>query len=289
MDYLLHVLILVAIYGMLAISLSISSSYTKLISLAHAGFCAVGAYTSAILCVRFGMNFWWTLPVAMIASGLLAFPVAFLSRKTIDDYFIVCTMGIAVIITSLLTNLTTVTNGPLGIIAIPSPILFGSPISSKVEWLCVVVIAYLLFAFIANNLRRSSFGRLLLAIGEDQIFCESLGKNVNLAKLQSFLLGSGLAALPGCFYSSYIAYIDPSSFDLNDSIMLLSIVIIAGMDKASSLLPAVSLLVVLPEGLRFIGIPVGIAGDLRQVLFALVLLLVLWIRSNRKTIISSSC
>jgi branched-chain amino acid transport system permease protein len=130
---------------------------------------------------------------------------------------------------------------------------------------------------------------LLLAIGEDQIFCESLGKNVDLAKFQSFLLGAGLAAVPGCFYSSYISYIDPSSFGLDDSIVLLSIVIIAGMGKAATLLPAVFLFVVLPEALRFIGIPVGIAGDLRQMLFALILLIILWLRSRPKELDSSSC
>lgn len=285
MDYLLHVLILVAIYGMLAISLSISSGYTKLISLAHAGFCAIGAYTSAILCVRYGVDFWWTLPLAMIAAGLAACPVAFLSRKTIDDYFIVCTMGVAVIITSLLTNFTTLTNGPLGIVSIPAPILFGRSISSKGEWLFVLMTAYLIFASMAYNLRGSSFGRLLLAIGEDQIFCESLGKNVDLAKFQSFLLGAVLAAVPGCFYSSYISYIDPSSFGLDDAIVLLSIIIIAVMGRTASLLPAVFLLIVLPEALRFIGIPVGIAGDLRQILFALALLFVLWLRSRPERIL----
>ena len=289
MDYLLHILILVAIYGMLATSLSISSGYTKLISLAHAGFCAIGAYTSAILCVGYGVNFWWTLPLGIIASVLAACPLAFLSQKTIDDYFIVCTMGAAVIITSSLTNFTTLTNGPLGIVSIPAPFLFGRSISSKGEWLFVVMIAYLLFALMAYNIRSSSLGRLLLAIGEDQIFCESLGKNVDLAKFQSFLLGAGLAAVPGCFYSSYISYIDPSSFGLDDSIVLLSIVIIAGMGKAATLLPAVFLFVVLPEALRFIGIPVGIAGDLRQMLFALTLLIILWLRSRPKELESSSC
>jgi branched-chain amino acid transport system permease protein len=277
--YIQHLLILVALYGMLAISLAISSGYTKLISLAHAGFCAVGAYTSAILCTRFGFDFWWTLPLAMSISCLMALPVALLSKKTIDDYFIICSMGVSVIITSLLTNLATITNGPLGIVAIPAPILFGRPIQSKGEWLVVLLVAYGALSWIVHNLQRSSFGRLLLAIGEDQIFCESLGKNVNQAKLQSFLLGASLAAIPGCFYAAYTSYIDPSSFGLNDSIMLLSILILAGMGQTRKILPAVCLFVFLPEALRFIGIPGSVAGNLRQALFGLILLLVLWIRS----------
>lgn len=280
MAYIQHLLILVALYGMLAISLAISSGYTKLISLAHAGFCAVGAYTSAILCTRFGFDFLWTLPLAMSISCLMALPVALLSKKTVDDYFIICTMGVSVIITSLLTNLATITNGPLGIVAIPAPILFGRPIQSKGEWLVVVLVAYGALSWIVHNLQRSSFGRLLLAIGEDQIFCESLGKNVNQAKLQSFLLGASLAAIPGCFYAAYTSYIDPSSFGLNDSIMLLSILILAGMGQTSKILPAVCLFVFLPEALRFIGIPGSVAGNLRQALFGIILLLVIWFQSS---------
>lgn len=267
---------------MLALSLSISSGYTKLISLAHAGFCAVGAYTSAILCTRFDFDFWLALPLAMIAAGLAALPVAFLARRAIEDYFIICTMAVAVIITSMLTNLPSLTNGSLGIVAIPAPNLFGRMISTKGEWLVVVTFAYAIFHELARNLQQSSFGRLLLAIGEDQIFCQSLGKDVNFAKYQSFLLGAILAAIPGCFYSSYISYIDPSSFGLEDSIMLLSIMIISGMGRAASNLPAVMLMVLLPESLRFVGIGAGTTGDLRQVLFGIILLLVLWLRNHNQ-------
>jgi branched-chain amino acid transport system permease protein len=131
MEYLLHLLILVGIYVMLSQSLNLSAGFGGMISLAHAGFYGLGAYTAALLSVNFGLPFLIALPVAMMLSGLLALIVSAIALRTIDDYFIICTLGIQVIVFSLMNNWMSLTKGPLGISSIPGIDLFGIKIESK--------------------------------------------------------------------------------------------------------------------------------------------------------------
>ena len=104
MEYLLHLLILVGIYVMLSQSLNLSAGFGGMISLAHAGFYGVSAYTAALLAVNFQMPFLLVLPVAMLLSGLLALVVSAIALRTIDDYFIICTLGIQVVVFSVMNN-----------------------------------------------------------------------------------------------------------------------------------------------------------------------------------------
>ena len=116
------------------IVLNVTSGLTRLISLAHAGFFGVGAYTTALLATRFGWPFWVNLPLAMVIGGVLALPVALVARRTVEDYFIVCTMGMGYILFSLMNNCMALTSGPLGIAGIPPVALFGFQLTSKWHW-----------------------------------------------------------------------------------------------------------------------------------------------------------
>ena len=136
MEYLLHLLILVSIYAMLAQSLNLSAGFGGMISLAHAGFYGVGAYTAALLAVNYQVPFLLALPVAMLLCGLLALIVSTIALRTIDDYFIVCTLGIQVIVFSLMNNWMSLTRGPLGIPGIPGISLFGFAVTSKWRFCC---------------------------------------------------------------------------------------------------------------------------------------------------------
>ena len=105
MEYILHLLILICFYTLLSQSLNLSAGYTGLISLAQAGFYGIGAYTTAILSTQFGFSFWLNLPLAMLISGAIAFVVSLIALRTVEDYFIICTLGIQVILFSLMNNL----------------------------------------------------------------------------------------------------------------------------------------------------------------------------------------
>lgn len=276
MEYILHLLILIGIYSMLSQSLNLSAGFGGMISLAHAGFYGVGAYTAAILSVNFQFPFLLTLPIAMLFCGLLALIVSAISLRTVDDYFIICTLGIQVVVFSLMNNWMSLTNGPLGIPGIPPINLFGFAVDSKLLFLLLTIVFVALSFVFFRKLTRSSFGLTLRALSEDEIFTQSLGKNVYLSKVIAFTIGAMIAAIPGVLYAHYISYIDPSSFTVDESIFILSIVIIGGMRNLWGSLIASAFLVLLPEALRFVGMPNAIAANMRQIIYGAILIFMMF-------------
>lgn len=281
MDYLLHLVVFVLIFGMVALSLNVASGYTQLISLAQAGFFGLGAYTTAIMSTSIGWPLWATLPLGMAVTGIVALPIATVALRTVEDYFIICTMGLGIVLFSAMNNWMELTRGPLGIPGIPTVSLFGHPLAAKWEWVLLTGTCYALMYWVAHNLKLSALGRILVSISEDEIFCQSLGKNVGLAKLQSFVLGAMLAAVPGALYAHYVSYIDPTSFTINESIFFLSIIIVGGMGNLWGSLLAAAFMVLLPEALRFVGLPSGVASNVRQMLYGAALVLVIWLQQMK--------
>jgi len=276
MEYILHLLIFISIYIILAQSLSLAAGYSGLISLAHAGFYGIGAYTTAILSVSYGFPFLITLPLAMLICGITALIVSVISLRTVDDYFIIITLGIQVVVFSIMNNWQDLTRGPLGIPGIPSIEIFRFSFDNKISYLLLSVFFVGLVWLLLKNVSRSPFGRVLIALSEDEIFTQSLGKNVQKAKVISFTLSAILASIAGVLYAHYISYIDPTSFTIEESIFILSIVIIGGMRNMWKIAIAAAFLVLLPEALRFLGMPSNIAANMRQIIYGVILILVIF-------------
>lgn len=275
MEYTLHLFILICIYTLLSQSLNLSSGFTGLISLAHAGFYGIGAYTTAILSTQFGLSFWLNIPWAMFVSGTIALIVSLIALRTVEDYFVICTLGIQVILFSLMNNLMDLTGGPLGILGIPSISLFGINLDNKIFFLLLSLFFVAIIWFVLYNISKSGFGKTLTAISEDEIYSQSIGKNVYLSKTVSFTLSAIFASIPGALYAHYISYIDPTSFTVSESIFILSIVIIGGLGNLTGSFLAAAFLVLLPEMLRFVGMPDSIAANLRQIVYGLTLVLIM--------------
>jgi branched-chain amino acid transport system permease protein len=280
MEYILHLLIFIAFYTLLAQSLNLSAGYTGLISLAQAGFYGIGAYTTAILSTRFGFSFWLSIPLAMVFSGSIAFIVSLIALRTVEDYFIICTLGIQIILFSIMNNWMYLTRGPLGIPGIPSISLLGFNIDSKISFLLLSLFFVAIVWFILRNISKSGFGKTLTAISEDEIYAQSIGKDVYLSKTVSFTLSAMFVAIPGTLYAHYISYIDPTSFTVNESIFILSIVIIGGLGNLTGSFLAAAFLVLLPEALRFVGMPDNIAANMRQIIYGLILVIVMMTGKN---------
>lgn len=276
MEYILHIVILILLYVMLSQSLALTSGYSRLISFAHAGFYGIGAYTSAILSVNYGFPFLATLPIAMLLSGILAVFISIIALRTVDDYFIIVTLGIQVVAFSIMNNWMDLTNGPLGISGIPSISIFGVEIVSKIAYLILsLTLTGIVFIFI-RNITSSPFGRILISLSEDEIFTKGLGKKVYSAKVISFTLGGMFAAIPGVLYAHYISFIDPTSFTVDESIFILSVVIIGGMRNLWGATIAAAVLIILPEALRFFGMPSNIAANMRQIIYGLALVIMMF-------------
>jgi branched-chain amino acid transport system permease protein len=278
MDYLLHILTLFALYTVLVVSLDLIAGHTGLLSLAHAAFYGLGAYTSALLAVHWGAPFLVGILIGMIVAAGVSFVVSLPSLRLHDDYFVIATFGFQMILFSIFNNWMDITRGPLGIPGIPRPVIFGWAIQSHVGF---VVLALVLAAFaylVVGLITSSPFGRVLRGVREDEVFTKSLGKNPLRFKVTAFAVSAALAASAGSLYAHYITFIDPTSFTLMESILVVSMVIIGGAGSRWGPLIGAMVLVGLPEALRFIGLPNSVAANLRQIIYGALLVLMMMFR-----------
>ena len=273
MDYLYHLITFIAFYTILASSLNLFSGYTGLLSLSHAGFYGIGAYTSALLAQHYGLSPLLNIFIAMGVSGAIAFGISFIALRSYEDYFVVVTLGIQIILFSLMNNLTDLTHGPLGIVGIE-----GFPfLESNLAFMLFAVGVMMLVYYLLHNFSKSHYALNLKGIKEDEIYMQSLGKNVKKMKIQVFVISASLASVAGVLYAHYISYIDPTSFTVDESIFILSIVIIGGLGNLKGSLLASAFMVLLPELLRFVGLPDSIAANMRQIIYGLILVgVIVW-------------
>jgi branched-chain amino acid transport system permease protein len=270
-----HLVTLVAIYGILAVSLNLIMGITGLFDMGHAAFFGIGAYTTAVLMVDFNLP-WIPAMLASIAlSGLIAFIVGIPTLKLRGDYFAVVTMAVGEISRNVFRNWMEVTRGPLGIPNIPYISLFGYEFKPGIPFLVLAMVFLGIVLFISQKLIYSPFGRSLKGIREDEgAGVEALGKNSYRDKMFVFIIGSGLAGLAGSFFATYIGYIDPSTFTQMFNNYILLIILLGGKGNNLGAILGTILFVILREGVRFLGLPTSIAAPMQQWLFGLLLILV---------------
>jgi len=267
MEYVLHILVLIGIYVVLSVSLNLVAGYTGLISIAHAAFYGVGAYVAALMALNWHVPFWLCLLCAIALTGVLGAVVGIPSLRIRDDYFVVATFAVQVIAVSIMNNWTDLTGGPMGLPGIPQPEILGWRISSHVDYLVLVGLLGALALWVSRRLVQSPFGRALKTIREDEVLAQAVGKNVAAFKVLVFVVSAGMAAVAGVVYAYYISFIDPTSFTVMESIFIISIVIIGGAGSLWGPVVGAVVLVTLPELLRFMGLPSGVAANLRQILY----------------------
>lgn len=267
MEYLLHILILISIYAILSISLNLIAGYTGLLSMAHAAFFGVGAYVAALMALNIQTPFVLNIVCATIVSGLLGGLVGIPSLRIREDYFVIATFAVQVIAFSTLNNWVSFTGGPMGLPGIPSPVVFRWVVSSHLEFLFLTGFFCSLTLWFTRRIAYSPFGRVLIAIREDEVFASGAGKNVATFKVLVFIIGACMAGAAGCLYAYYMSFIDPTSFTVMDSIFIVTIMIVGGAGNIWGSLLGAALLVTVPEVLRFLDMPVNIAANMRQILY----------------------
>lgn len=275
MEYLLHILIIAGIYIILTLSLNLIVGYTGLPALGHAAFSCVGAYTSSLLALNLGVSPWIGLVVGAIAALVFGVAIGFPSLRLKGDYFALATFGFGVIVYSIAKNWVSLTRGPMGLPGIPRFSLFGFSLDALWSYLILVLIFVLIAIFVLRRVVQSPFGRVLRSIREDEIASQALGKDTARYKLIVFMIGAFFAGIAGSLYAHYITFIDPSSFTVMESITILLMVIFGGMGSIPGSIVGATVLVVLPELLRFLGMPSSIAAPGRQMIYGLLLVILM--------------
>jgi branched-chain amino acid transport system permease protein len=270
MDYFVHIAILIGIYSILAVSLNLIVGYTGLLSITQAAFYGIGAYATAILLTSFGMNFFLSIVVGMIITGVVSLAIGYVLSKFNGDYFALGSFGFNIIVYSIFLNWQSVTRGPLGIPGIAKPVLFGLDFGNNSIFLILVIVLAAAIYFFAQFITRSSFGRVLKAIREDEKAIQVFGYNTLFFKLTIFVIGAMIASIAGSLFTSYI-----TSFALSESIFILAIIILGGLANNKGAVLGAVCLIILPEALRFVGFPSDIAAQMRQVTYGLILVLLM--------------
>ena len=276
--YLAHYLVMVGIYTILATSLNLLVGYSGIFSLAHAAIYGIGAYASALAALKLGLGFWGGLVVAAVAGALAAALVAIPSLRVAGDYYIVASFGLQVVIVTIFINWTSLTNGHAGLPGIPHPRVFGLEIDHPFKYVLLSLALAAVTYGICRRLTSSAFGRLLRAVRDDEIAAQAIGKNVVLVKIVITTISSALGALGGSLYAHYITYINPTSFTLDESIFITSLVILGGTERLAGPTVGAFILLAVPEALKFLAIPDTVAAPMRQILYAALLILFMFVR-----------
>ena len=255
-SYLFHLLIIAAIWSILATSLNIVLGYTGLLSLAHGAFFGLGAYCSALLVTKAGWNFWATIPPAMALAALFGAVLGLLTLRLSGHYFAVSTLSFGIVVSLVLEKWDDLTDGPRGISSIPAPTaipLFGggelSFESNTAKYYLIVATLGLCLLF-TWNLVRSPIGRALESIRQNELLAACLGVDVVFYKLLAFSVSAAMAGLAGALYSIYITFISPVDAGLWNGFYAVMYIVIGGMGTFLGPLVGTVFLIVLPELLR---------------------------------------
>lgn len=272
--YFVHLLIMVSIYSILAIALQLSVGFTGLLNLGHIAFFAIGAYAAALL-AKAGFPFWYCIIIAGVLPAICASILSIATNKLKGDYLALATLGFSFVIYSLALNWIGLTNGPLGLPGIPRPEVFGADLSNNTNFLILSVFFVVASYLIIRMITLSPFGKVLEATRDDETAAKTLGKDTELAKSLSLTISAFFAGIAGSLFAFYLTYIDPSSFTFSSLIPILAIVMIGGLASLPGTIFATIIIILLPEPLRFLGLPSSLIGPGRQMLCALFILLIL--------------
>lgn len=269
----IQVLIIAVLYVPLVMSLNLVIGFTGLLDLGHGAFFGIGAYTLGILSTLHGWPFWFSFLAAGALSGALGLLIGALSLRLRGHYFAIATLAFAVIVYTLFNTWLTVTRGPQGIPGIPTPPALPLPGGITLAFTSDRAYFYLACVFAAVcgwlmlRIISSPIGEALKAIREDELLARSLGLRTSSWKLLIFIISSAFAGLTGALYAGYVGIIEPASFDLAVSLMLVAMVIVGGSGTLLGSVLGAVVLTVAPQALREVG------ANLRLILFGLALVL----------------
>ena len=267
------VMIVCALNVMLALGLDFVLGYAGQLNLGQAAFYGIGAYVSTLLVTRLGLNFWASLVVGTVAAGVAGVALALFAVRLRGHYLAIASLGFAVITYQVLLQWISLTQGPLGIYAIPPPPPLALPGLPVIDFANPARMFYLVTAFailaylVLDALVRSPIGETLAAIREDEVSAAALGINTPAWKAFAFGVGSAIAGMAGSFYASFIGTLVPDAFFMTESFTVLAMVIVGGLGTLIGPVAGAVLLTVLPEALRGI-------GDLRLIVYGVSLTLV---------------
>jgi branched-chain amino acid transport system permease protein len=264
------------IYGIAAIGLSLLMGLAGQVSLGHAAFFAVGAYTQAILVTKAGWSMWPAAVVSVVAAMFVALLVGLPLLRLRGHFLALATLGLGIIVAVVVRELE-VTGGTSGLYGIPKPEFGGRLYDSAQEYFWLLSPFVLLALLLAHNLVRSRTGRALGAVNDSEVAAECLGVDTFALRLRVFVLAAGYAGLAGVFYAHWLAVVSPEASGFELSVEMLLMVVLGGLGTVWGALTGAVTVQLLDEGSRDLirAIIPGAGGEVQLIAFGVVLVLVI--------------
>lgn len=253
-NYLLSLMNLIGITIIAALGLQILTGYAGQLSIAHAAFMGVGAYTSAILTNKLGLPFWGALPCAMLASGAVGLIFGGPSLRLKGFYLLMATFAAQFLLMYIFRNWTSVTGGTSGILA-PAPTIGTVALKTERSYFILIMLCLLIATIVAKNLTRTKIGRAFVAIRDNDLAAEVMGINVGYYKMLAFFISCVFAGLAGSLHAHWRMSTVPDSFGLMASVWYIGYILVGGMGSIAGTFFGVVFIVGLTEGLRWASTP----------------------------------
>jgi branched-chain amino acid transport system permease protein len=266
-NYFIHVMTLSFIWMIGVYGLNLLAGYTGYLSLGHAGFFAIGAYTLGILTVKAELNFWLAFILSCVITSAFGFLIGLIALRTKEHFFAIYTLCVGYIIYLVIDKWDSLTGGVRGLIGIPAPSNIG-PISfqTPVSQYYLVLFFLLLAIFMMYRIVHSLTGRTFIAIRNSEELALTIGISTMKNKLVSFVLSTFFAALSGALYASFIRFIGPDIGYISITFDLLTYLLVGGIGTLSGPIVGTLLIVWVSQQLQFL-------QDYRMLIFGPVLTL----------------
>lgn len=264
--YILYVLSLWAVTAIAAQGLNLTMGYAGKVSLAQAAFMGIGAYVSVLLVKEAGVNFWLAMFIATVVCMIVGAGVGFPALRVQGHYLAFVTLGFGELVYLVIRNEDQWTGGPMGILNIARPSIFGISLFNAVNFYYFCLATLAITSIFVWYMIRSPWGRAFKALRDNANRAESLGISTTAYTLLAFSIGSGLAGIAGVLTAPLIEFIDPQSFQLIRSLEFLLMVMVGGRGTLAGPLIGAFFAKVLPEWLRF-------ANDYYLIFFSIVVMI----------------
>lgn len=229
--YWMHLVILCLLYSILTMSLVLILR-TGHLTLAHAAFMGIGSFSSALLVMKLGLSFWLALPLSGLIAAIIALILGYPILRVRGIYFVIITLAFSTVVALIALNWNLL-GGYVGITGIPRPNAIGSiDFSSKIHYYYLILLLAAIAGLVIYRIETSRFGRILRAIGEDDVLTESIGVDLLRYKLMAFAVGSFWAGVAGAFFAHYLRYTSGDLFGVWESLQYVIFAIVGGTASA---------------------------------------------------------
>ncbi len=287
--YVLHVVVLIMVYMVLAMGLNILPGFCGLLDLGYVAFYGIGAYTAGLLTINYNLSFWLIVPLAVINGAIVGVLLGSPTLRLVGDYFAIVTFGFSELVVLFLTNEIWLTRGPLGLPGI-APVSFDFtwlaallgvqerwrfPFRGEIPYYYLGMVMVLLVYVVMRRVEDSRLGRAWLAIREDPLAAASSGVNLFLYKVIAFAVSTGIGALAGAFLARWTLFISPDMFKFWESFLVLCMVVLGGLGNINGALIGAGILIALGEVLRVILPKLGLPAETRFLAYGLIMVLIM--------------